>query len=709
MKKPAALPVLNKVFKKLAASELWQRLGFALVSTLLILVFVKIPIEKFKMVMEKGMVFQTNQPGFYGAEDIDNDGSSERISFYKAEGSGRLTLKINRGNGAIDESYWFMDYEMANNSLPVMYDIDFDGNKEFIFIALKNDSVFLNAVNHVKNFRVINELFIGEIENKVEQLAFISRIVAFDDFNKDGDFELWFYIDSGHGHWPRGLFRYDMKSKTLRQSPKGYIPWSIAAFDDINKDGVPEILPVCNAPSNIHFETRYSDNNPWLTVFDSDLNFCFEPISFPAGYGTVSTIQACFNDTLILSFYNSLNNETDYNELLIVDLSGKIHKRKKFYRFDLLLNPQKVITENNKNYLCIQNVGRFEINEGLENLPEIKIRPQKNYKNDDFSYGWKLDVDQDGKEESINFDVDNSVMEMENGGLGTLTKMVVPYEGMQITGIYPMFENKIITRLMVATPKGYFFINYFKNKNYRVKYLIWLSIFFAAYTFTFLIQLFQRRRMEAKWATEKQLTELQFNTIRNQLNPHFIFNALNSVGYLIENGKKEEAYDYLSINARMIRKVLEDAEMTTRSIEEEINFVKDYLFVQEFRFKDRFVTEFIIDEKVDLTLAVPKMVLHTYVENAVKHGFKNTYSGGILEIMVQSIHGGILLIVRDNGKSETETDHELNNTGKGLNIMESYYKLFEKQLNCKIQTTFKSFDGTDASRTGTEVTVQIEY
>jgi len=215
--------------------------------------------------------------------------------------------------------------------------------------------------------------------------------------------------------------------------------------------------------------------------------------------------------------------------------------------------------------------------------------------------------------------------------------------------------------------------------------------------------------MEAKWETEKQLTELQFNTIRNQLNPHFVFNALSSVGYLIESGKKEEAYDFLSVNTRLIRKVLDDAELTTRSLAAEINFVKDYLSIQEFRFKDRFRTVFSIDESVNQQLAVPKMVLHTYIENSVKHGFKNINSGGILEVRIDALPKGVIFTIRDNGHSEDLPVESPQITGKGIKIMESYYRLFEKQHKCRIQTTFTKLSETDPAKTGTEVVVRIEF
>jgi LytS/YehU family sensor histidine kinase len=214
--------------------------------------------------------------------------------------------------------------------------------------------------------------------------------------------------------------------------------------------------------------------------------------------------------------------------------------------------------------------------------------------------------------------------------------------------------------------------------------------------------------MEQKWETEKKLTELQFNTIRNQLNPHFIFNALNSVGYLIENGKKDEAYNYLTINSRLIRKVLEDADLTVRPLADEIKFAKDYLAIQEFRFRERFETVFLIDKNVNLKLAVPKMVLHTYVENAIKHAFKNMHSGGKLEIEVNSIPKGVQLKVRDNGiKNKKAAPGE--STGKGISIMESYYRIFEKQHQCNIRTSFSKLKETNPLLQGTEVTIQIEY
>jgi hypothetical protein len=434
----------------------------------------------------------------------------------------------------------------------------------------------------------------------------------------------------------------------------------------------------------------------------------FPPITMDKAFGNVETSPATFSDSLFFALYVNNEAETDSSTIFLMNYGGKIIKKQRFYRHDPTNHKVHLMLIDNKNYLIISKIGMFELTSGLDRLPEEKGEKQKNYQPWIFEKSWIFDADNDSKNEIITWFPGLSTFEIQNGNKNEVTGFL--YETRDIiTNVTPFLIKGNVDKLLVLTSRGYFFLYYDTNPFYWMKYLIWIAIFLTTYSITFLIQFTQRRRMEKKWETEKQLTELQFNTIRNQLNPHFIFNALNSVGYLIENGQKEEAYDYLSINARLIRKVLEDAELTTRSLEEEIKFVKDYLAIQEFRFKDRYRTILSIDEDLNLKLAVPKMVLHTYVENSVKHGFKNTTSGGLLEISVTAILKGILFTVCDNGNFSKDDDHQEKNTGKGLGIMESYYRLFEKQHKCRIQTTFAYLNEAGTNQTGTKVIVSIIY
>ena len=699
----------SNIAGKIAASEKWQRTGFALFSTLLILLLVKIPIKRYYLELQEGQVLHHPAYATYLADDLDSDGNTERVYIYNSPESDRLTMMLHYAEGHIRETISFIDHDWTQNSFPEVYDIDEDGIKEVLTVSIRNDSVYLNAVNLFTSEFIINNLLLGAIERPVPQMAYGTRFFAFEDFNGDGNKELYFRFDAGYGLKPRGLYRIDFNSRKIFFTPESYIVWSSAEFKDLNHDGIPEILTWSYAPSNVPFETEYTDTRAWIGAFDLEMNYLFPPIPMPEGHGYVYTSPATFSDSLFFAIYSNRSSDTIPNRIFLLDYHGNILNEKAVFQDDPTLYSQRLGIIDNKNYLLVNNIGQFELTSGLDNLPQQKIKRQKNYNPHLHLKSWPVDVNGDGAEELVYYHLNTSEIEILSERFKHLASFRLPYERLRITNIYPYLVNGKTDRLMVVTDSGYFFMRYTENPYFGMKYLVWLAIFFTAMGFTWLVQFFQRRRIEQKWETEKKLTELQFNTIRNQLNPHFIFNSLSSVGYLIENGKKEEAYDYLSINSRLIRKVLEDAELTTRTLEEELNFVKDYLTVQEFRFVKKFETCFNIGEKVNLKLAVPKMVLHTYVENSIKHAFKNMEFGGMLEIGIHSLSKGVELVVRDNGNRKQHSGNSTESTGKGIKIMESYYRIFEKQHQCKIQTVFTNLNETKPTLAGTEVTIRIEF
>lgn len=694
--------------RKIVAAERSQRILFALFSTLLILLFVNIPIEKFIIYSEEGFRYESYESFYYLADDLDNDGNSERVMISDEFKSNRFTVTFYDYKGIISETINLFQHQWSGEMAPAAYDIDRDGFKEIVVVSVRNDSVFLNAISPVDYKLTVGDLYLGSIENPIDGQTVLSDFYACEDFNGDDHNELYFRVYTGHGLTPRGLYRFDFDKMQLFKTPEKYISWANPVFADINHDGIKDILAENYAPSNVKTEAPFSDDRPYIGALDLELKNLFPPIPMEKGYGSVITSPATFSDSLFFALYINNTAKTDSSTIFLMNCHGNLIKKQRFYRHDPSTHQVKLQIIDNKNYLIISKTGKFELTANLDKLPGKNEKQQKSYEPGIFEKNWIFDADNDRKNETITWFPGTSTFKFNNGNKNHTIKFLYPTRDI-IINVTPFYINSKVDKLMVLNSKGYFFLHYTANPYYWTKYLIWLAIFFVAYTITFLIQYFQRRRMEQKWETEKQLTELQFNTIRNQLNPHFIFNALNSVGYLIENGQKEEAYDYLSINARLIRKVLEDAELTTRSLEEEIKFVKDYLAIQEFRFKDRYRTVFSIDEDVNLNLAIPKMVLHTYVENSVKHGFKNTYEGGLLEISVSAIPKGVVFKVRDNGNFSKEDDHKDKNTGKGLGIMESYYRLFEKQFKCRIQTTFSKLSEINPAETGTEVIVKIEY
>lgn len=116
-----------------------------------------------------------------------------------------------------------MGHDWTLNSVPAVHNLNEDQINEVLTITVKQDSVFLNAVNLFTREYVINNLLIGIIERPQRELAFGAKFPAFEDFNGDGEKELYFNIDAGCGLNPRCLFRLDVESMKIYHTPISYI------------------------------------------------------------------------------------------------------------------------------------------------------------------------------------------------------------------------------------------------------------------------------------------------------------------------------------------------------------------------------------------------------------------------------------------------------------------------------------------------------
>lgn len=218
----------------------------------------------------------------------------------------------------------------------------------------------------------------------------------------------------------------------------------------------------------------------------------------------------------------------------------------------------------------------------------------------------------------------------------------------------------------------------------------------------------KRKKEKQKEEIEKQLTELQLKTIKNQVEPHFIFNVINSLGSVIFKEKKDVAYDYLTKFSRLIRTTLETSDQIGRSLEEEINFVKDYLDLQKFRFKNKFDYKINVHNEINQNMEIPKMIIQTHVENAIKHGLLHQDKDGKISIEVSKDTSAIRLMILDNGVGRKRAE-ELNkdSTQKGLKILDQFYSHINKFNRLKITQEIIDLYNKDGKPSGTKVIVRI--
>jgi two-component system, LytTR family, sensor kinase len=188
--------------------------------------------------------------------------------------------------------------------------------------------------------------------------------------------------------------------------------------------------------------------------------------------------------------------------------------------------------------------------------------------------------------------------------------------------------------------------------------------------FMFVTYRASQKRKLTREAQNRQIATLQLQSVRSQLNPHFIFNALAGIQNLINKNAIEDANKYLTRFAKLTRNVLDEGQKDLISIEQEINLLDYYLQMEQTRFGFNFNIK--VDDEIDQQIEIPAMLLQPFAENAVKHGISALKEKGQVDVTISQSGNDLLLKVQDNGKGfhTQETD------GKGIKLCKERIALF---------------------------------
>jgi signal transduction histidine kinase len=150
---------------------------------------------------------------------------------------------------------------------------------------------------------------------------------------------------------------------------------------------------------------------------------------------------------------------------------------------------------------------------------------------------------------------------------------------------------------------------------------------------------------------QRQLTEMEMKALRSQMNPHFIFNSLNSIRYQILKQDYDQAVTYLNQFSKLLRYVLQNSREHVVSLEDEIEMNRLYVELEKLRFSQGFKFTLQIQEQLDISgIMVPPMLLQPYIENAVKHGLVPSRKAvKELQLIISRCENGYQFIIEDNG------------------------------------------------------------
>ncbi len=194
---------------------------------------------------------------------------------------------------------------------------------------------------------------------------------------------------------------------------------------------------------------------------------------------------------------------------------------------------------------------------------------------------------------------------------------------------------------------------------------------------------------------KRQNKKIALQSLRREMNPHFIFNSLNSVNQFIAENNELEANQYLTKFSKLMRGVMENSKEDFISFNDELDLLRNYLALEQSRFQDKFDFEIKVDDQLKNSgLKIPGMLIQPFLENAIWHGLRYKSGKGFLRLSFEKINGRLLVNVEDDGigrkkSEEQKTVHQKQRNGRGMkNTLERISllnDLYGKDIQCEVQ------------------------
>jgi len=216
--------------------------------------------------------------------------------------------------------------------------------------------------------------------------------------------------------------------------------------------------------------------------------------------------------------------------------------------------------------------------------------------------------------------------------------------------IYVVLANVSFLETIMGT-------EFFINKGVQPMFFVYLGALLQSIIFSVLLGLIIKRieqkskNAELKLAVKlKEMEELKMTALQSQMNPHFLFNSLNSINNFVLKNDIEKASDYITKFSKLIRVILNSSSSPTSSLTEELNTLALYIKLEQMRVNGGFDYIVTVDNNVKLDhIKVPTLFLQPFIENAIWHGIMKKDGDKEIELSIKEAQGNILCIIRDNG------------------------------------------------------------
>jgi ligand-binding sensor domain-containing protein len=223
-----------------------------------------------------------------------------------------------------------------------------------------------------------------------------------------------------------------------------------------------------------------------------------------------------------------------------------------------------------------------------------------------------------------------------------------------------------------------------------------------------------KRREKQESETRVEMAHNELKALRAQMNPHFVFNSLNSIQHYIITNNNADAGKYLNKFARLMRIILNNSEKSSITIKEELDYLTLYLELEAMRFEGKFTYAFHIDDDIDVDYhEIPAMLLQPYVENAILHGLTPKRDPGHLDIRISQSGNVIKVAIKDDGIGRTKSREMRQLSGKknhkslGMKITHDRLELINRLHGSSLSVSINDLLLPDGTPAGTQVDIFV--
>lgn len=629
--------------------------------------------------------------------DVNNDGSSEEFIYYHLSDN-RQPVINQYSNKGVFQNVWYLDGEVAENFDFISGDYNNDSiNEVFIFSYFQNCLCLYGLVPGNSNKFLPKKLPVYQFANNIDFSHIVIHSGGIADLNGDGFGEVVFSINSRFTPNPRRVFAYDIHNDSLFMSPElGLQLVGRPILYDIDKSKTPEIfLSTLNSTNQAwisqHNQAQYSAS----IILQSDLNYYMVPALYESRLSVTSTFPITTAEQSLIGTISWPLREEGKARIMVMNQNGEIVQQKRLSTANYVFDPKRDDWSKILLFDKLGIVSQFGTDLALQKNLSLKGSVNQ------IEY---LDVDSDNFQELIV--VQNNKLKIYRNNLTNPVVFDIP--GLNVQKVFFSVKKDLENGNMLSIQNNnqQYLISYSKNKFFWVRYTLYLVSILILYFIFFILSKIHFRTIDRVKNDNEKFYIMQMDLIRNQLDPHFLFNALNSISFSINKDERKTAYYNLGLFSKFLRESIITLDDFSRSLEEELEYVKNYLMLEKFRFKEKFDYDFIIGPGVNKSQKVPKLILFSFIESALKKSILPKNTGGRIEVTVDTLNGkGIYIMISDSGLHRDMEGSAESHT-KNMLMMNRIVAYFNQFNIKKIEMKYKDI-GTAEKPKGSTVEIAI--